>query len=236
MKGKWKKLDSKAGDKSCAVCGQSFLAYRESSIYCSKKCQSVACNKQDRRMVDATCDHCGCSFQKPWADLRHMQKHNKPVVCGGKCLSLLRGAKVEFACDHCGRMALRFKDEFDKYQFHFCSKQCESESYLHRKTGEAHYRFKDGSTSLSYGQGWTLARRRARKRDNFTCQSCGVTEKETGKALDVHHIIPFRDFDDYREANKLSNLISFCSSCHHRIEAEQINEPTLMDNLKQMVV
>jgi predicted HNH restriction endonuclease len=36
--------------------------------------------------------------------------------------------------------------------------------------------------------------------------------------LDVHHIIPFRKFgiDRYREANKISNLISLCNSCHSK--------------------
>lgn len=53
-----------------------------------------------------------------------------------------------------------------------------------------------------------------RKRDNFTCQNCGMTEEEhlivIGRNLDVHHI-------DYNKQNcKKDNLISLCQSCNIR--------------------
>jgi predicted HNH restriction endonuclease len=54
------------------------------------------------------------------------------------------------------------------------------------------------------------------------CQQCGKTPKDTGKALDVHHIQPFRTFGVARhaDANALSNLIALCSRCHLRTEWE----------------
>jgi predicted HNH restriction endonuclease len=38
--------------------------------------------------------------------------------------------------------------------------------------------------------------------------------------LDVHHILPIRYFEEenYKEANKLSNLISLCEVCHTTAE------------------
>uniref|UniRef100_A0A6M3K6B9 HNH nuclease domain-containing protein n=1 Tax=viral metagenome TaxID=1070528 RepID=A0A6M3K6B9_9ZZZZ len=53
-----------------------------------------------------------------------------------------------------------------------------------------------------------------RKRDNYTCQNCNMTEEEHlivyGFNLTVHHI-------DYNKQNSVfSNLISLCSSCHMR--------------------
>ncbi len=223
--------------KKCLDCDQLFTARISHGKYCTS-CAKVRRKQSERRLVDITCQHCGCSYQKPWNDLRHERKNqpDKAQVCSGRCLSLLRGTKVKIPCAHCGRMVFRYKSEADKYQFIFCSKQCETESYLHRKTGADHFRFKDGSTSLPYGLGWALARRRARKRDNFTCRLCGATEGALGKKLDVHHIIAFRDFEDSHEAHKIGNLISLCSSCHHRVEAGQIKEPSITDDLKQMVI
>jgi len=54
----------------------------------------------------------------------------------------------------------------------------------------------------------------ARQRDNYTCQRCGITEDELGRALDVHHI------DDDKENNEQSNLLSLCHSCHSIREVE----------------
>lgn len=85
--------------------------------------------------------------------------------------------------------------------------------------GEKSYRWHGGSDHYR-GPNWQEQRRKARKRDDYTCQNCGVTEIELGKELDVHHVVPYRLFDNYEKANVLSNLISYCNSCHIRIEHE----------------
>lgn len=54
----------------------------------------------------------------------------------------------------------------------------------------------------------------ARKRDNYTCQLCGVHEEEWHKQMDVHHIINYREFEDKDEANQLDNLVCLCNKCH----------------------
>jgi 5-methylcytosine-specific restriction endonuclease McrA len=56
-------------------------------------------------------------------------------------------------------------------------------------------------------------KRKARARDDRTCQHCGAP------GSDVHHIRPFRFFTDYREANELTNLITLCKPCHRRADA-----------------
>ncbi len=40
-----------------------------------------------------------------------------------------------------------------------------------------------------------------------------------GISLNVHHIEPFHNFKNSREANKLSNLITLCRPCHSKAEA-----------------
>jgi DEAD/DEAH box helicase domain-containing protein len=68
-----------------------------------------------------------------------------------------------------------------------------------------------------YGSSWKEQKDLTRARDDYICQVCGV--KETDRAHDVHHITPFRQFSSPLNANKLSNLITLCPSCHRRAES-----------------
>ena len=83
--------------------------------------------------------------------------------------------------------------------------------------GEKCWRWKGGSDHYR-GENFQEQRRKARKRDKYTCQRCGVTEIELGQELDVHHIISYSTFEDYTEANELENLICYCKSCHAIID------------------
>jgi len=66
-----------------------------------------------------------------------------------------------------------------------------------------------------YGDDWDKIRMIIYKRDNFTCQFCGITMKETKKAHHIHHLNPFVDSKD----NSLENLLTLCPSCHRKEEA-----------------
>jgi DEAD/DEAH box helicase domain-containing protein len=68
----------------------------------------------------------------------------------------------------------------------------------------------------NYGPEWTRIRDRVRARDGYKCQVCGTPE--TTRQHDVHHKIPFRAFTSMAEANRLDNLTTLCSSCHHKVE------------------
>jgi len=68
----------------------------------------------------------------------------------------------------------------------------------------------------NYGPNWPLQRQRARQRDGYRCQVCGLQEQ--GRSHDVHHKIPFRSFPSYEQANQLENLITLCPTCHRRAE------------------
>lgn len=63
----------------------------------------------------------------------------------------------------------------------------------------------------SKGDGITWAKRTALKRDNYTCQKCGL--KEEG-LVEVDHVIPCRVAPElYCE---ISNLMTLCPNCHKR--------------------
>lgn len=71
---------------------------------------------------------------------------------------------------------------------------------------------------LRYGSDWNdKLRREIRKRDNYTCQECKITEDDLGKPLDVHHV------NDDQHNNKSENLLALCPACHwnrHHMESK----------------
>jgi len=104
-------------------------------------------------------------------------------------------------------------------RLYFCSPRCSEEWRKKAYPSDEELVKLDGRPEFK-GANWPLQSQKARERDNFTCQMCGVTERELGRQLDVHHIIPFRFFKSSLEANKLSNLITLCHSCHMKLEAK----------------
>jgi transposase/predicted RNA-binding Zn-ribbon protein involved in translation (DUF1610 family) len=89
------------------------------------------------------------------------------------------------------------------------------------RKGEDNPMWKGGANDY-YGPSWYAARRQARERDGYTCQRCGMTDEEHleeyHQELHVHHIQPFRTFQDHQNANKLDNLITLCRDCHDSLE------------------
>ena len=77
-----------------------------------------------------------------------------------------------------------------------------------------------GGMEKYYGKNWIKQRQKALERDNHKCQICYKTKKELGREPDVHHIKPFKEFglENYKEANKLDNLVSLCPNCHTKVE------------------
>jgi hypothetical protein len=70
-----------------------------------------------------------------------------------------------------------------------------------------------GGRALSYGVGWKALKAEIRLRD-LVCQQCGTSPGQDGRALDVHHLQPFRFSGD----NSPENLVALCRSCHMRAD------------------
>ncbi len=68
-----------------------------------------------------------------------------------------------------------------------------------------------------YGAGWAALKRRILMRDGYRCRVCGTSGDES--KLHVHHIQPFKAFEDADKANAPSNLITLCPSCHQQAES-----------------
>lgn len=168
--------------------------------------------------VTLECEACGDEFS-----VKHAEK-DKSRFCSRDCLGHWMSENmtgennrydykedIEATCEWCGDSYTARPSKEGKTRF--CSQECMVEWRSRKYSGENHPRWK-GNDEYYRGPNWHRQRAKARERDNQTCQNCGSADSE----LDVHHIIPFREFDDYERANRLQNLITLCDSCHSNVE------------------
>ncbi len=126
------------------------------------------------------------------------------------------GEEVERRCVAC-RKTIQVPAWYAKeVELHFCGENCRNKWVAEQPDFQPQL----GRPSRHRGANWDLQAKKARERDGFACQLCGVAEEELGRQLDVHHKIPYRSFKSNVEANKLDNLISVCSPCHAKIEGQ----------------
>jgi hypothetical protein len=202
-------------ERICLYCGEKFFVTKSvvkdgRGKYCSQKC----CDK-DRTSIEF-CLVCGKKFNV----CRSVKKTGRGLFCSKKCLGISLRNKVEVSCRQCNKLFSVKPSVTKKGSGKFCSKDCHDAWRSENIRGENSPGWKGGGISY-YGQDWRSQRNKARKRDGYKCRNCGITEKKNGRQMDVHHIIPFREFNyipgenkNYKDANKLRNLISLCHSCH----------------------
>lgn len=100
----------------------------------------------------------------------------------------------------------------------FCSRACYLK-HLRTQVGENNSNWRGGP--CYYGPRWGEYVEQARERDQV-CQGCGKTPEQNGVALDVHHIVPIREFNgDWEGANQLSNLKCLCKQCHRKYQERE---------------
>ena len=196
--------------------------------------------------VTVECEQCGAPLEASRGQYNQRKKRDRcHFFCSDLCQYQWRSERFSGAksprwrggpqtvrCAFCGQpKTLQFPAEADYYDLHFCNQRCQGAWKSQNMSGPNNSQWKGGGISY-YGPNWSKQRRKARKRDRV-CQRCGRTPEENGKALDVHHIVPFRTFgyildenDNYLQANVLSNLQCLCLQCHPIVEAEANNHGT----------
>lgn len=197
----------------CYWCGGIFERFRSaykrrrnvnSKDFCCRECYMAF---RQRTNLEVVCECCGKRITKRRSVYDRYLK--KIFHCSRECQ---KGNPIN--CDWCGKSFHRKQSELTENNF--CSKEC----CTHFQVGKNNPNWRGGHERY-YGSDWNSQRNKARKRDNNTCQDCGKTDDY--RLLDVHHIIPFKTFGlkNHKEANRLSNLITLCHTCHMAEEVRQ---------------
>lgn len=190
----------KGSIETCPACGLTFrkVPSKQTQIYCSWTCYSERRTEHVFKGSRSPEQRARISASKKG---KSISRHRKPTV-----VKRCQHCNIEFKLNH-------RKAEITRSNQHFCTTSCFYEFI--RLNPEKNPLFLGGREPY-YGPNWKKQARLARARDNYTCRVCGRTEEAEGRALDVHHDVPFRAFGKGRfaEANALSNLVSLCKSCH----------------------
>lgn len=213
----------KKRDKNCLKCGKHFIAHRSrhDQKFCCTTCANQYNQKPDpNKKSEFICKYCGKVFIG-WV-------YRNPVFCSHHCTSKyaarqpkIRARKpenfVKLFCKTCNKEYSIHISLLQGRNSNYCSKACQGVATSKRMRGSKNPNYRGGTVSYR-GKNWGVQRRKDLKRDGCKCQICKkhLTHKKWGYA--VHHIKPFREFDSYLEANKLSNLITLCRSCHSKVE------------------
>lgn len=220
---------------TCQRCGKEYQvkkSHEHRSKYCSKECTKNQC--------DIQCKQCGKTYAVKAAEAERTR------FCSRECYaewmtkqtgpSNPRWKRIEVTCANCCKTLHKVKSDLADKKVVFCDAQCYGEWYSKNMAGENAPNWLGGMKSWR-GASWKRQRVLALKRDNHTCQHCGVTQKQLDKLklksakLQVHHIIPFRNFglDRESDANQLTNLIVLCPICHMKAENQLIPiQPSLL--------
>lgn len=214
----------------CATCGTDVLrkkANLTSKVFCNVSCLGKYAGKLPRKPpirgehIRKICLECNKEYS-----VIYSKQSSK--FCSEQCrlsvTSRKQRKRVEVICNNCNNKF--FKVPSDIRNLNFCKSEC-MYNYYNREglfCGEKSGTWNGGKKEYK-GKNWLSQRRKARKRDNYTCQRCGITEEEFGQELSVHHKIPFVMFNSYLEANRLHNLECVCEPCHRKIHSG-MNHPS----------
>lgn len=157
--------------------------------------------------IRLNCKNCGVFFYRYKIRVRG-------GFCGRPCWDRYqrRLGRVLVSCANCRTRVERFKNRLKTRARFFCSTVCRGDWNSQFRSGENSYRWQGGKTAEAFLLRHSLRYKRMRinvfRRDDFTCQLCGVR----GGKLHVDHIKPFAQYPDLRF--EASNCRTLCIPCH----------------------
>lgn len=215
----------------CPTCGESESARGKPFTERSVKIHHKRAHGESIAKEESECLHCGTVFEyysaiKPGYYCSECV--DDPDVGWGPDPPIMKGdqhyawqERVEIKCCNCGEASVVRESVASKEGRWFCDRDCWGEWFSEYQSGSNNVNYIDGKSSGNPGPGWGKARRKALERDGHTCQNCGKCRGEVNW-LDVHHIIPRREFEDVQDSHELSNLVVLCRSCHVKAERGSI--------------
>lgn len=209
-----KNTNKKWDKKLCEWCGKEFEINWKTK---NKKFCSIECRKEHQKSKAKKyyCELCG-------KEIKYKDRIYKRLYCD-ECLSKHKSDsqtnRVKTYCGYCNKKIYVIKSRFDINKYCYCDMNCMAKHYSEIYSGENSPSWTGGKKH--YTGGWLHARNKARERDEYSCQICGITEQEYGQEMSVHHIKKYKSFDDKNEANNLSNLVCLCEPCHRFVHSKR---------------
>lgn len=225
--------------KFCEYCGKEFHVdgRHKNQKYCSEECKKLGRSNYECRINEQgekeykneyTCEICGKTFDN-WNPRHYLRRFCDS--CLSKHKSDIFTNKITTTCGYCGKEIEVIPSRFYSNKYCYCNIKCMAEHYAQIYTGENSPTWNGGK--YHYKGNWIHQSKLCRERDNNTCQICGKTAEENGKNMDVHHIKPYKSFEDPTEANQLDNLISLCHHCHRFVHSNSnIDKVYIKENNK----
>lgn len=126
-------------------------------------------------------------------------------------------SKVTLVCEECCNPFEVYKSYLDKRRVRCCSKECDRK--LRTKTQRKPNEERVNQKRIRKGAEWRIWREKVFKRDNYTCQHCGIRSEAGIKVeLHPHHIKPYALFPESRF--DISNGLTLCKECHYKEHKE----------------
>ncbi len=206
-------------NRTCKGCDLEFYDPKARRSYCDDCNPNAGENNGNWRDATetTTCKRCETQFEYYPSD-----KHG--VFCAD-CVDAIHGflgtpyyeyheiKRVKKVCEQCGRISTVLESKAKREPVRFCGQNC-LRIWLSNQWQNA---------ENEYNGRWREVKRKALKRDDHSCQHCGISRGEIGHEPDVHHIEPVRTFDDPQLAHTLDNVVCLCRSCHRYAEIESID-------------
>lgn len=190
-------------------------------LYCNKEFQS---NKLDKTRIPKYCSKsCYSSMPKTDENLLKLSNAKKGKEPHNKL------PKITTNCLHCNKEITNRIGA--TYQKKFCSKECTFENYKNRKYPErskenSHF-WRGGLTTenekMRHSAEYRNWQKDVFKRDNFSCQKCNKTIKET--ILHAHHIEKFSQ--NIEKRYDVNNGLTLCIDCHGELHGLNFSDLNL---------
>ncbi len=240
-------MSSKA-NTDCDWCGDRFYKKpnekRDSNNhFCSRECYGnfMSENRSGKnsplyKKQEVECENCNKLMQRKPCHI----KEYKNLFCSNSCKNEYKEKTNEYSkenspcfeqekvnCTNCGNDFYLKPYRIEIQENYFCKKDCRIEWRSNNWIGKNHPSWEGGTEKIGFGPHWHKIREKIIKRDNETCQVCGMSRKRHKKQydrdLEVDHIKPRKEFVEngklnYEEANKPSNLNTLCQFCHADVE------------------
>ena len=181
---------------NCKICGKTILKKpsemrNNKEAYCSKKCKNIGQSGENNKLfskVKCICKNCGKKFKIKKSRLLK----GRGKYCSEKCQHQGEITAININCAYCGKLFKIQQYRLKTGKHKFCSKNCCNKAFseFEEYTGKNNHCWNGGKYKY-YGAGWTFINKCILKH----CQCHSELSGKLGK-LDVHHIIPRRNFVD----------------------------------------